>query len=75
MRMTIKQRITDMREKVNAMKDRRGITAKVQVFKFQPFSKRQKQVLTWWMQKSPVKDYDGVIADGAIRSGKTAYPK
>ena len=71
MRMTIKQRITDMREKVNAMKDRRGITAKVQVFKFQPFSKRQKQVLTWWMQKSPVKDYDGVIADGAIRSGKT----
>ena len=35
MRMTIKQRITDMREKVNAMKDRRGITAKVQVFKFE----------------------------------------
>ena len=60
-----------MREKVNAMKGRRGITTKVQVFKFQPFSKRQKQVLTWWMPNSPVKDYDGVIADGAIRSGKT----
>ena len=41
MRMTIKQRITDMREKVNAMKDRRGITAKVQVFKFQPLEKTE----------------------------------
>lgn len=28
-------------------------------------------VLNWWCDKSPVKDYDGIIADGAIRSGKT----
>lgn len=41
------------------------------IFKFQAFSKKQLQILTWWMHKSPVHDSDGVIADGAIRSGKT----
>ncbi|MDY4605405.1 PBSX family phage terminase large subunit [Clostridium tertium] len=41
------------------------------IFKFQPFSKKQLKVLTWWMNKSPVSDMDGIIADGAIRSGKT----
>lgn len=40
-------------------------------FKFQPFSKKQKQVLTWWMPQSPYRDYDMIIADGSIRSGKT----
>lgn len=40
-------------------------------FKFKPFSKKQLQVLTWWLPNSPVKDYEGIIADGAIRSGKT----
>lgn len=40
-------------------------------FQFKPFSKKQKQVLTWWMPNSPMKDKDGIIADGAIRSGKT----
>ena len=40
-------------------------------FKFQPFSKKQKKILTWWMTNSPVHDKDGIIADGAIRSGKT----
>ncbi len=42
-----------------------------QFFKFQPFSKKQRQVLNWWTSKSPVKDAEGIIADGAIRSGKT----
>lgn len=41
------------------------------IFKFQPFSRKQLKVLTWWMNKSPVSDMDGIIADGAIRSGKT----
>lgn len=41
------------------------------VFKFKPFSNKQLKVLTWWMDKSPVNSKDGVIADGAIRSGKT----
>ena len=69
--MEIKDRIADMRDKLQKMKSQRGILTKVQIFKFQPFSRRQKQVLTWWMPGSPVKDYDGIIADGAIRSGKT----
>ena len=41
------------------------------LFKFKPFSKRQKQVLTWWCESSPVKDNDGIICDGSIRAGKT----
>lgn len=40
-------------------------------FRFKPFSKKQRKVLNWWCESSPVKDYDGIIADGAIRSGKT----
>lgn len=40
-------------------------------FIFQPFSKKQRQVLNWWTKDSPVKDAEGIIADGAIRSGKT----
>ena len=27
--------------------------------------------LNWWTEDSPVKNYSGIIADGAIRSGKT----
>lgn len=40
-------------------------------FKFQPFSIKQKQVLTWWRKGSPVKDLDGIICDGSVRAGKT----
>lgn len=40
-------------------------------FKFRPFSNKQLQILRWWKEKSPYHDYDGIIADGAIRSGKT----
>lgn len=42
-----------------------------QIFKFKPFSKKQRKVLNWWCPSSPVKDKEGIIADGAIRSGKT----
>lgn len=41
------------------------------LFAFKPFSDKQKKVLTWWLPVSPVKDMDGIIADGSIRSGKT----
>ena len=41
------------------------------VFKFKPFSKKQRKVLNWWCGSSPVREKDGIIADGAIRSGKT----
>ena len=40
-------------------------------FQFKPFSKKQRQVLNWWTPDSPVKTQNGLIADGAIRSGKT----
>lgn len=48
-----------------------GQRIKRAVFKFKAFSKKQKQVLTWWMPGSPMQDKDGIIADGSIRSGKT----
>lgn len=44
---------------------------KVSYFKWGKMSRRQKMVLSWWTDKSPYKDCDGIIADGAIRSGKT----
>lgn len=40
-------------------------------FKFKPFSRKQLQVLTWWMEGSPVKERDAIICDGAVRAGKT----
>lgn len=47
------------------------MSRKLRAFKFQPFSRQQLKILTWWLDNSPVKDSDGIIADGAIRSGKT----
>lgn len=40
-------------------------------FQWQPFSRKQLKIMTWWCDPSPYKDYDGIIADGAVRSGKT----
>ena len=40
------------------------------IFKFKPFSKKQRKVLNWWCEDSLVKDKDDIIADGVIRSGK-----
>lgn len=44
---------------------------KTKTFKFKPFSKKQRMVLNWWTDSSPAKDKEGIIADGAVRSGKT----
>lgn len=63
-------KIQMLRAKLDKMKQRRGQDIQKKIFKFQPFSVKQKKVLTWWVPASPVKDYDGIIADGAIRSGK-----
>lgn len=49
----------------------RTMRSRTATFKFQPFSKKQRKVLNWWCDSSPVRDYDGIIADGAIRSGKS----
>lgn len=40
-------------------------------FVWQPFSEKQKKIMTWWCDASPYKDWDGIIADGSVRSGKT----
>ena len=40
-------------------------------FAFRPFSHKQLQLMYWWENGSPYCDMNMVIADGAIRSGKT----
>ena len=40
-------------------------------FQFQPFSRKQKQALYWWHPGSGKEHYRIMLADGAIRSGKT----
>jgi len=44
---------------------------KKRLFKWTKLSDKQMKVLTWWNKNSPVKDRDVIIADGAVRSGKT----
>ena len=39
--------------------------------RFQSFSKKQLQALSWWYRGSPYASYTAVICDGAVRSGKT----
>lgn len=38
---------------------------------FNTFSRLQGKVLTWWIKPEILGKYQGIIADGAIRSGKT----
>jgi len=38
---------------------------------FNSFSKKQLIALSWWHESSPFCGYDGLICDGAVRSGKT----
>lgn len=38
---------------------------------FVPFSKKQLAALTWWCPQSPAHNKNGIICDGAVRSGKT----
>lgn len=37
---------------------------------YRSFSKRQMLAMTWW-NRPDLQDYDGIICDGAVRSGKT----
>lgn len=48
-----------------------GSGVRAPVFSWKRFSKKQLKVLTWWTDCSPVKGMDGIICDGAVRSGKT----
>ena len=38
---------------------------------FYPFSEKQLDVLSWWSPRRESSRYDGIICDGAVRSGKT----
>lgn len=38
---------------------------------FFPFSRKQLTALSWWHKSSPFCQRDGIICDGAVRSGKT----
>lgn len=67
----VTEKLQQLRQRLDAMKKRKASSISKQLFKFKPFSVKQKKVLTWWCDTSPVKDMDGIIADGAIRSGKT----
>lgn len=50
------------------MRNKRSIP----VTKFKKFSLKQKVLLEWWLPNSRYCEKDGIIADGAIRSGKTS---
>lgn len=39
--------------------------------KIKQFSEKQKRVMSWWGPKSPDRNRDAIICDGAVRSGKT----
>lgn len=69
--MRMYEKLKTLKDKLQKMKTNRANRQIGQTFHFSPFSRKQKQVLTWWCKESPVHDMDGVIADGAIRSGKT----
>lgn len=49
----------------------RTATRLTNAFAFKPFSRRQQIVMTWWTPASALRDCDGIIADGSIRSGKS----
>lgn len=51
--------------------DKKEFKKKPAPFKFEAFSVKQRQVLTWWHVDSPVNDADGIICDGSVRAGKT----
>lgn len=39
--------------------------------RFRAFSPKQKEVLGWWCDGSERQELDGILCDGAVRSGKT----
>ena len=43
----------------------------MKAMKVDTFSKQQLKVLSWWCKESRYKNYDAIICDGAVRSGKT----
>lgn len=56
-KLSIEERISNLRNKVmqNAITLKKKIKNGT-IFKFKPFSLKQKKILTWWTDNSPVKD-------------------
>ena len=71
-KINFNERISNLRKKVmqNAITMKKKIKNGT-LFQFKPFSLKQKKILTWWTDNSPVKNKNGIIADGSIRAGKT----
>ena len=69
--MRMYEKLSSLKKRLQQMKQNRTTRQNGQTFHFSTFSRKQNQVLTWWCKDSPVHDKDGIIADGAIRSGKT----
>ena len=66
--LTLDERISNLKQTV--MKNAITLRKKVKngtIFKFQKFSKKQRKILTWWNDDSPVKDYVGIIADVCVQ--------
>ena len=56
---------------MSATQARQAKQAKTAAFPFQDFSPKQKALVYWWQKGSPYRGYRMMLADGAIRSGKT----
>lgn len=56
-KLSIEERISNLRNQVmqNAITLKKKIKNGT-IFKFKPFSLKQKKILTWWTDNSPVKD-------------------
>jgi len=61
----------DFDSRIERLRKNRVRSAKGGGFRFTPFSDKQRMVLGWWADEATNRTYDGIIADGAIRSGKT----
>ena len=57
---SIDERITNLKANVMRNAVRMKQKYKQNGFVFMPFSQKQKKVLTWWCDASPVKDMDGI---------------
>lgn len=63
-----RSKIKKLAEKLKSQRVAKKI---MDTFKLVEPSPKQKKVMTWWRENSPVKDKVGIICDGSIRSGKT----
>ena len=71
MRRTMQSTHQKIKESIEKIKKKREARKILETFVMTEPSLKQKKVFTWWREGSPVKDLDGIICDGSIRSGKT----